>query len=50
LREEDLDHQPIISIRFIWRSLSQDYAIKLVESMPRRCQTIINNKGDWTTY
>jgi len=37
-------------IRLIWRFLSQDYAIKLVENMPRRCHAIINNKGDWITY
>jgi hypothetical protein len=37
-------------IRLIWRSLSPDYAIKLVESMPRRVQSIIDNGGDWTTY
>jgi len=36
--------------RLIWRSLSEDYALKLVESMPRRCQSIIDNGGDWTTY
>lgn len=37
-------------IRLIWRSLPQEYAIKLVESMPRRCQAIIDNEGDWTSY
>jgi len=30
------------------KSSSQDYDIKLVESMLRRCQAIINNGGDWT--
>jgi len=28
--------QLIRQIRFVWRSLSEDYAVKLVESMPRR--------------
>lgn len=42
--------QLIRQIRLIWRSLSPDYAIKLVENMPRRCQAIINSGGDWTTY
>lgn len=37
-------------IKLIWRSLSLDYAIKLVESMPRRLQSIIDNGGDWTSY
>lgn len=37
-------------IRLIWRSLSQDYATTLVESMPRRCQAIVDNDGDWTVY
>lgn len=37
-------------IRLIWRCLSPDCSIKLVESMPRRCHAIINNGGDWTTY
>jgi len=34
----------------VWRSLSQHYVIKLVESMPGRLQSIIDNGGDWTTY
>jgi len=37
-------------IRRIWRSLPLEYAIKLVESMPRRCQAIIDADGDWTHY
>ncbi|CAG9569551.1 unnamed protein product [Danaus chrysippus] len=37
-------------IRRIWRSLSVEYAVKLVESMPRRCQAIIDAGGDWTHY
>lgn len=37
-------------IRRIWRSLPLEYAVKLVESMPRRCQAIIDAGGDWTHY
>lgn len=37
-------------IRLVWRSLSPEYAEKLVESMSRRCQAIISNAGDWTPY
>lgn len=37
-------------IRAIWRSLPQQYAENLVESMPKRCQRILDNNGDWTTY
>lgn len=38
------------NLKAIWRSLSRDYAEKLVESMPRRCQAIMDNGGDWTPY
>lgn len=37
-------------IRQIWRSLPETMAENLVESMPKRCQAIIDNDGDWTTY
>ena len=37
-------------IKEVWRSLSTEYAEKLVESMPRRCEAIIQNDGDWTVY
>lgn len=37
-------------IRRIWRSLPLEYAENLVESMPRRCQAIIDAGGDWTNY
>ena len=33
-----------------WRSLPRSYAEKLAESMPRRCQAIMDNNGDWTPY
>lgn len=38
------------AIRKIWRSLSVDYAQKLVESMPNRCEAILQNDGDYTVY
>lgn len=38
------------SIRKIWRSFPKEYTKNLVQSMPQRCQVIINSKGDWTTY
>lgn len=37
-------------IRLVWRSLYQGYAMQLVESIPWRCQAIIDNRGDWTNY
>ena len=37
-------------IRKIWQELPTDYAEKLVESMPKRCQAILDNDGDWTIY
>lgn len=37
-------------VREIWRSLPLELAEKLVKSMPRRCQAIIDNNGDWTAY
>lgn len=42
--------QLIRQIRRIWRTLSSEYAENLVESMPRRCQAIIDAGGDWTHY
>lgn len=42
--------QLFAQIRQVWRSLSPEYAAKLVESMPRRLQAIIDNGGDWTSY
>ena len=35
-------------LRELWRGLSSEYAEKLVESMPERCEAIIDNNGDWT--
>lgn len=37
-------------IRKIWRSLPLSYAQKLIESMPKRCEAIVANNGDWTPY
>lgn len=48
-RMDNLD-QLSRQIRKIWRSFPVEYAEKLVESMPRRCQAIIDNAGDWTCY
>jgi len=36
-------------IRLIWRSLPNEY-VNLVESMPRKCQAIINAGGDWSHF
>ena len=38
------------NIRKIWQELPMDYAEKLVESMPKRCQAILDNDGDWAIY
>ena len=35
-------------IKEVWRSLPMEYAEKVVEIMPRRCQAIIQNNGNWT--
>ncbi|CAK9806971.1 Transposable element Tcb1 transposase [Anthophora quadrimaculata] len=37
-------------IRKIWRSLPREYAENLVKSMPRRCEAILQNNGDFTQY
>ena len=37
-------------MRKIWQELPTDYAEKLVESMPKRCQAILDNGGDWTIF
>ena len=37
-------------IQRIWRALPLEYAENLVDSMPRRCQAIIDAGGDWTSY
>lgn len=37
-------------IRRIWKALPLEYAVNLIESMPRRCQAIIDAGGDWTHY
>ena len=42
--------QLVRAIRNIWSSLSTYYAKRLVESMPRRCQDILDNDGDYTAY
>jgi DNA polymerase/3'-5' exonuclease PolX len=37
-------------IQLTQRSFSQEYAIKLVESIGQRCEAIIDNGSDWTKY
>lgn len=37
-------------LKKIWKDLTPEYAAKLSESCTRRCQSIIDNNGDWTTY
>ena len=37
-------------IRKIWQELTTDYAEKLVESMPKRGQAILDSDGDWNIY
>lgn len=37
-------------LREIWKSLPCTLAENLVKSMPRRCQAILDNHGDWTPY
>lgn len=37
-------------IQEIWENISLEYLRKLVESMPRRCQEVISNKGHPTSY
>jgi transposase len=38
------------AIKTEWRGLSVEYAQKLVESMPKRVQALIDAKGDYTMY
>jgi len=33
-----------------WNSIEQEYLLKLVESMPRRCLSVIKKNGDLTKY
>ena len=33
-----------------WKNLPTDFLTNLVESMPRRCQAVINNDGMPTKY
>ncbi|EFN81406.1 Transposable element Tcb2 transposase, partial [Harpegnathos saltator] len=37
-------------IRCIWKALPLEYAENLVDSMPRRYQTIIDADDGWTRY
>lgn len=42
--------QLVRAIRKIWSSLSTDYAERLVESMPKRCQAKLDSDKDYTAY
>ncbi|GBP04283.1 Transposable element Tc1 transposase [Eumeta japonica] len=37
-------------IQHEWRALDRDIIQKLVESMPKRIESVIKNKGLWTKY
>ncbi|KAG3049646.1 hypothetical protein PI124_g9200 [Phytophthora idaei] len=39
-----------VAIMAAWDSIEQEYLLKLVESMPRRCLAVIKQKGDLTKY
>ncbi|POM73555.1 Transposase [Phytophthora palmivora] len=38
------------AILVAWDSIEQEYLLKLVESMPRRCLAVIKQKGDLAKY
>ena len=38
------------AIKIEWGKLSLEYAEKLVESMPRRVQALLDANGDYTMY
>ena len=33
-----------------WENIDVEFTAKLIESMPRRCQAVIDSKGDVTKY
>ena len=33
-----------------WENIDIEFAVKLIESVPRKCQTIIDSKGEVTKY
>ena len=37
-------------IQHEWRTLDRDTVLKLVESVPKRIERVIKNKGFWTKY
>lgn len=37
-------------IQSVWNSIDDDVISKLIASMPKRCQQVIDNKGYWTKY
>ncbi len=42
--------QFISSIKREWQSFSRQYAENLTQNMTSRCQTVIENEGDWTKF
>lgn len=40
----------IRAIKEEWKSLTVEYAKKLVESCTKRCEAVISNNGDWIPY
>jgi len=38
------------TIKLEWKQLSAEYARKLAQSCPKRCQAVIQNGGDWIPY
>ena len=37
-------------IEVIWNSITKDICMNLIESIPRRIQTVLKAKGKWTDY
>ena len=43
---EDLRRELLLA----WENIDVEFTAKLIESMPRRCQVVIDSKGDVTKY
>jgi hypothetical protein len=43
---EDLRRELLLA----WENIDVEFTAKLIESMPRRCQAVIDSKGDVTKY
>lgn len=44
------EHELFHMLKEEWENLDEGYLRKLVHSMPKRCQEVINAKGYWTKY